>query len=125
MRSNPGNIASQPCIAPVVEQHPHRMCVGGSIPSAWVTEDMRMNDFLKFFDEKTQDFPMHLEITYSKICDWGIYIYKRGCANDYPKCRKDGDDAILVHENDTDMELCFAKAHVALKEWLIENNGGY
>ena len=45
-----------------------------------------MNDFLKFFDEKTQDFPMHLEITYSKICDWGIYIYKRGCANDYPKC---------------------------------------
>ena len=114
-----------PCIAPVEERHPHRMCVGGSIPSAWVTEDMRMNDFLKFFDEKTQDFPMHLEITYSKICDWGIYIYKRGCANDYPECRRDGDDAILVHENDTDMELCFAKAHVALKEWLIENNGGY
>ena len=79
-----------------------------------------MNDFLKFFDEKTQDFPMHLEITYSKICDWGIYIYKRGCANDYPKCRKDGDDAILVHENDTDMELCFAKAHVALKEWGVD-----
>ena len=39
-----------PCIVSVVEQHPHRMCVGGSIPSAWVTEDMRMNDFLKFFD---------------------------------------------------------------------------
>lgn len=114
-----------PCIALVEERHPHRMCVGGSIPSAWVTEDMRMNDFLKFFDEKTKDFPMHLEITYSKICDWGIYIYKQGCANDYPGCRKDGDDAILVHENDTDMELCFAKAHVALKEWLIENNGGY
>lgn len=31
-----------PCIAPVAERHPHRMCVGGSIPSAWVTEDMRM-----------------------------------------------------------------------------------
>ena len=69
MRSNPGNIASQPCIASVEERHPHRMCVGGSIPSAWVTEDMRMNEFLKFFDEKTQDFPIHLEITYSKICD--------------------------------------------------------
>lgn len=79
-----------------------------------------MNEFLKFFDEKTQDFPMHLEITYSKICDWGIYIYKRGCANDYPECRRDGDDAILVHENDTDMELCFAKAHVALKECTIK-----
>ena len=31
-----------PCIASVEERHPHRMCVGGSIPSAWVTEDMRM-----------------------------------------------------------------------------------
>lgn len=26
---------------------------------------------------------------------------------------------------DGDMELCFAKAHVALKEWLLENEGGY
>nr|DAK93061.1 MAG TPA: hypothetical protein [Caudoviricetes sp.] len=25
-----------------------------------------MNDFLKFFDDKAKDFPMHLEITYSK-----------------------------------------------------------
>lgn len=31
------------CIASVAEQHPHRMCVGGSIPSALVMEDMRMN----------------------------------------------------------------------------------
>ena len=25
-----------------------------------------MNEFLKFFDDKTKDFPMHLEIAYSK-----------------------------------------------------------
>lgn len=36
-----------------------------------------MQDFLKFFDEKAHDFPMHLAITYSKICDWCINIYKK------------------------------------------------
>lgn len=36
-----------------------------------------MNDFLKFFDDKAKDFPMHLEINYSKICDWNILIYKK------------------------------------------------
>lgn len=53
MRSNPGNIASQPCIASVTERHPHRMCVGGSIPSAWVMEDMRMNG-LKDYQPQTE-----------------------------------------------------------------------
>ena len=32
---------------------------------------------------------------------------------------------IIVNESDCDMELCFAKAHVGLKEWLLEFNGGY
>lgn len=85
----------------------------------------KMNDFLKFFDDKAKDFPMHLEITYSKICDWNILIYKKGCAEDYPEARHDGEDVIIVDESDCDMELCFAKAHVGLKEWLLEFNGGY
>lgn len=34
-----------PCIVSVVEQQPHRLCVGDSIPSAWVTEEFRMNGF--------------------------------------------------------------------------------
>ena len=42
-----------PCIASVEERHPHRMCVGGSIPSAWVTEDMRMNG-LKDYQPQTE-----------------------------------------------------------------------
>lgn len=84
-----------------------------------------MNDFLKFFDEKVKDFPMHLEIVYSKICDWNILIYKKGCANDYPKARHNSEDVIIVNENDCDMELCFAKAYVKLKEWLLEFDGGY
>ena len=77
-----------------------------------------MNEFLKFFDEKAQSYPMHLEITYCKICDWTILIYKKGCA-------EDGTDLVLVDVQDGDMELCFARAHVALKDWLSENEGGY
>ena len=84
-----------------------------------------MIDFLKFLNEKLRDFPMHVDIGYNKTCDWSIYIYKKGCASDYPDSSKRGEDAVIVHEQDGDMELCFAKAHVALKEWLLENEGGY
>ena len=77
-----------------------------------------MNDFLKFFDDKTHDYPMHLEIYYSKICDWRIYIYKQGCG-------ENDKDLEICFVQDGDMELAFAKAYVQLKEWLIENNGGY
>ncbi len=84
-----------------------------------------MSDFLNFVDELRHSFPVHVEIYYSKIMDWCITIKKVGCASDYPKSMHDGDDAILVMEQDGDMELCFAKAHVHLKEWLLENDGGY
>ena len=43
-----------------------------------------MNEFLNFFNNKRKTFPMHLEILYNKTCDWSIYIYKKGCAEDYP-----------------------------------------
>ena len=84
-----------------------------------------MNDFLIFLDKKLKDFPMHVEIGYNKVCDWMIFISKQGCATDYPNSEKDGNNAVIVNVQDGDMELCFAKAHVALKEWLSENEGGY
>lgn len=84
-----------------------------------------MSDFLRFLDEKLKGFPMHVKIWYSKTCDWVICIYKQGCAKDYPDSEKDGNDAVIVDVQDGDMELCFAKAQVALKEWLLENEGGY
>lgn len=84
-----------------------------------------MADFLHFFDELVRRFPLHLEIVYNKTMDWSIEIYKKGCAKDYPKSPHHGDDAVLVMENGNDMELVFARAHVALKEWLSEYEGGY
>ena len=57
-----------------------------------------------------------MDINYCPMC---------GCADDYPEARHDGENVIIVDESDCDMELCFAKAHVELKEWLLEFNDGY
>lgn len=84
-----------------------------------------MNDFLKFIDELASHFPVHVSINYSKICDWEIYVYKKGCADDYPESPRIDDDAILCHVQSCDVELAFAMAHVKVKEWLCEYNGGY
>ena len=84
-----------------------------------------MNDFLEFIDALRHSFPIHLEIYYSKIMDWCITVYKKGCAADYPDSKHDGNDAVLCRVHDIDMTLCFAKAHVAVKEWLVEHDGGY
>ena len=62
---------------------------------------------------------MHLKINYSKMNNWSIYIYH---------CGEKGTDIKIieiVNVSDCDMELCFAKAQVQFKEWLLENNGGY
>ena len=84
-----------------------------------------MNDFLTFVDKLRKRFPIHVDIYYSKVMDWCIMITKKGCASDYPEAVHDGDDIVIVDAQDADMELCFARAHVALKDWLIKFNGGY
>jgi hypothetical protein len=88
-------------------------------------ESIVMSDFLEFMDKLSKHFAFHLEIYYSKSMDCCITVYKQGCAKDYPKSAHDGDDAIICKVQDLDMALCFAKAHVAVKEWLIEHDGGY
>ena len=57
-----------------------------------------MSEFLKFFDDKVKDYPMHMEIYYSKITDWCINIYKKGCD-------KDGGDLGIVNIQDCDKVL--------------------
>lgn len=77
-----------------------------------------MQDFLKFFDEKRKSYPMHLSIEYNKTCDYVIRIWRKGCADD-------GGDLDICYVQDNDIELAFAYAHVALKEFLLEYEGGY
>ena len=84
-----------------------------------------MSDFLRFFDDKVRDFPMHFDLHYSKTFDWTLKISKKYCAGDYPRANSEDGDVIIFRDSDLDLELLFAKAHVALKEWLLEYEGGY
>lgn len=84
-----------------------------------------MTDFLRFIQDLTGRFSVHVEITYNKTCDWSIYVYKQNCAEYYPKSYCRGNDAVLCDVNSCDMELCFAKAQCEVKEWLLEHEGGY
>ena len=84
-----------------------------------------MNDFLKFIDELVHDFPVHVSIYYSKISDWHIRVYKKECASEFPESPRIENDAILCDVQSCDMELAFAMAHVEVKNWLCEYNGGY
>lgn len=84
-----------------------------------------MADFLKFFDKVSEYFPMHLYISYGKIADWEIEIIKRGCAVDFPGAEHDGSDVVICRVQDSNQEICFARAYVELEKWLCEFNGGY
>ncbi|GAK41923.1 hypothetical protein TCA2_4415 [Paenibacillus sp. TCA20] len=77
-----------------------------------------MNDFLLFYNSISHNFSWTLDIYHSSIVGWIITIgYK-------PAHEMHGQNVIHV-QDDCDMQLCFAKAQIALKEWLCENNGGY
>lgn len=76
-----------------------------------------MHDFLKFYDSIKERFPWSIEIYNSSVMDWCITIGYQ------PTHTLHGEK--IVHVQDCDMELVFAKAQVLLKEYLSENHGGY
>lgn len=76
-----------------------------------------MERFLEFFDKHAYEHRLTLEIYYSKIMDWCIKIYKKGC--------KDGDDLVILDIQSCDLSYAFARAEMELKDWFMENNGGY
>lgn len=75
-----------------------------------------MQEFIRFYNEKNKG-AWTLEIYHSSIMDWCITIgYKTTHS-------RNGET--IIHIQDGDMDLAFAKAQVAFKEWLLENEGGY
>lgn len=77
-----------------------------------------MDDFLKFFDEQVITYPMHLQICYSQIGQWGIKIFKKGA-------NSDGTDLNIFDEwGEPNAEYIFAKAYIALHNHLMEYCGG-
>lgn len=65
-----------------------------------------------------ESYTMHLDFSYCKTCDWMLCIWKKGCG-------EDGEDLMIFDDQDCDPNLLLAKGEVALKKWLLENNGGY
>lgn len=85
-----------------------------------------MNDFLLFIADLVKRFPVHVEIEYNKTADWTILVYKTGCSeHEFQGAQRVDGEVMICLEQDLDMELCFAKAHVAVKNWLLEYWGGY
>lgn len=77
-----------------------------------------MEEFLNFVDEKRHGLPMHVGIYFSrKDFAWHINVWVIGYEND--------GDTEIINVQSCDIELAFAKAQVQLKEWLLENEGGY
>ena len=76
-----------------------------------------MDDFLRFFDDVRSRIPLHIEIGYSSVVDWMIVIYQ---GRSYMESQN-----AIVNVQSCDMELCFAMAQVALKEWLMKEYGWY
>lgn len=74
-----------------------------------------MNEFLHFIDELRERRKVWLEIAYSSVVDWCVIVHI--IVKDQKKC--------VVNVQHCDMEYAFAKAQVELKEWLLENEGGY
>ena len=79
---------------------------------------MITSNFLEWFDEVIGNTPMHFELTYSKTTDWFIQIWRKGTG-------KDDADETIIRCQDIDLSLLFAKAEIAVKEYLIKTNGGY
>lgn len=79
---------------------------------------MTTPDFLQWFDEVVGSTPMHFELTYSKHTDWFIYIWRKGTG-------KDDANEEIFRCMDIDLSLLFAKAEIAVKEYLTDTNGGY
>ena len=74
-----------------------------------------MSEFLCFINELRGRKRIWLEIAYSSVVDWNISVHL--IAENEKKC--------VVNVQHCDMEYAFAKAHTELKEWLLENEGGY
>lgn len=76
-----------------------------------------MDEFFKLYNAKSNNRGWNLQVYHSSITDWTIKV---GYKSTHPK---HGDTIITVQH--CDVEYAFAKAQVMLKEWLLENEGGY
>lgn len=61
-------------------------------------------------------YKFHLGLLYSSTCDWILRIYRRD---------KSGKDVEIFNEQNVDIQYLISKAQVAVKDYLVDNYGGY
>lgn len=76
-----------------------------------------MKEFLEVYGRHHLRLGFNLEIYHSSITDWCITV---GYKLTNPK---HGEEIVKIQESD--YEYALAKAQIALKDWLLENDGGY
>jgi hypothetical protein len=74
-------------------------------------------DFLDWFHGIAYKYGLNIEIYYSSIVDWNIKIGYKSTSVHHGE--------IILDIQHCDVNYVFAKAQVLLKEWLMENKGGY
>lgn len=89
-----------------------------AIDCGYIDKNAVIAKFYNFFNDVLGFGPMHMEIYYSKIMDWCIEIYKRGCADDYPDEQSRDGDAIVANIQFCSGAMAFAMAHGALRRWM-------
>ena len=75
-----------------------------------------MEAFLRFYDQVKKD-SWALEIYHSSIIDWRVTI---GYKSTHPNFGE-----TIIDVQNCDIEYTFAKSQILLKDWLLENEGGY
>lgn len=73
----------------------------------------KLISFYKEISSRRQFNNIRLAIDHGPVTDWVIQI------------RVGLEGEIIFYEQDIDIDLLAAKAQVAFKEWLCENDGGY
>lgn len=61
--------------------------------------------------QAAQDYTMHLELTYSKTCDWRLHIWKKGCGSD-------GGDLEICNIQDCDLRSVLEEGAYFVKQYL-------
>jgi hypothetical protein len=76
-----------------------------------------LNDLFEVYNRHAARLGLTMEIYHSSIVDWIIKIEQKET-----RFRK---GSIIVNIQHSDYQYALAKAQVELKEWLLENDGGY
>lgn len=73
-----------------------------------------MREFFEIYHKYSFIKGFKLEIYHSNVMDYCLTIFL-----------KSNEATPIIHIQDNDYDLLFAKGQVALKEWLLEYNEGY